>query len=132
MAYSPNTTGGSSNRQRRESSGANEGHLGWNLSSTDGGADAAKEEELRRLREENGILRHRVEEVEGNWRKAVESAKGFQEAQQRLFQDLVLLREKYDDAKAHIAEVRRCQSETPHPPLVCLSVRPRSVREAAP
>lgn len=86
MPCTPNSTIGS-HRQRRESSGATckEGNVGWNLSSMDDGSKD-KEEELRRLREENAMLRHRVGEVEGSWRKAVDSAKGFQEAQQRLFQ----------------------------------------------
>jgi regulator of replication initiation timing len=43
-------------------------------------------EELRRLREENAMLRHRLGEVEASWEKAREQAKGLQGAQQRLFQ----------------------------------------------
>lgn len=52
-----------------------------------GGVDKGKDaEELRRLQEENEILRHRLVEVEMNWRKAMDNAKGLQSAQQRLFQ----------------------------------------------
>ncbi len=162
MPFTPGSTGGShassSQRPRRESSswGAVLGGKDVTGGSLDVSADGKEDtEEERLLRDENGMLRHRLAEVEGHWRKAQEQAKGLQTAQQRLFQvsgwvrgdgcggcalhahpgrqttntthprlhphacmcpstptptstppqDLVLLREKYDDAKAHIAEV---------------------------
>lgn len=117
MPFTPTSTGGASTpggRRRDSSLGGKEVNVSLDIS-------ADGKEELLRLKQENEMLRHRLAEVEGNWRKATDNAKALQTVQQRLFQVHV-------DSIQSGVNTKPTNKQTPTHPRTGPGAAPREVR----